>query len=133
MGARSLAAAQTGHATIIDSDTLKVAGMRVRLSDIDAPESRQTCLRVEVAYRCGQLATQHLRTLIAGWAITCAPRARDRYERTVTLCRLLDLDLSASMVRDGYAPPLFPLLNRQAASNAVFATAGLRRAGCLAK
>lgn len=103
MGAVGSAAAQTGRATIIDGDTLDVAGVRVRLWGIDAPESRQICLRVEVAYLCGQLATQHLRALVAGQEVTCVPRSRDRYGRTVALCRIADLDLGAAMVRDGWA------------------------------
>lgn len=97
------AAAQTGRATIIDGDTLDVAGVRVRLWGIDAPESRQSCLRVEIAYPCGQLATQHLGALIAGREVTCAPRTRDRYGRMVALCRVANLDLGAAMVRDGWA------------------------------
>lgn len=50
------AAAQSGRATVIDGDTLEVAGVRVRLWGIDAPESRQTCLRAEPPYPCGQRA-----------------------------------------------------------------------------
>jgi endonuclease YncB( thermonuclease family) len=33
----------TGKPRIIDSDTIEVAGERVRLHGIDAPESKQTC------------------------------------------------------------------------------------------
>ena len=102
-GAGGPAAAQSGRATVIDGDTLDVAGVRVRLWGIDAPESRQTCLWAEVTYPCGQLATQHLRALVGGQEVTCAPRTRDRYGRTVALCRVEALDLGAAMVRDGWA------------------------------
>lgn len=97
------AAAQTGRATVIDGDTLEVAGVRVRLWGIDAPESRQTCLRAEIAYPCGHLATLHLRALVGGQEVTCAPRTRDRYGRTVALCRVEARDLGAAMVRAGWA------------------------------
>ena len=35
----------TGPARAIDGDTVEVAGERIRLHGIDAPESRQTCRR----------------------------------------------------------------------------------------
>ena len=33
----------TGAARIIDADTVEIAGEKLRLEGIDAPESRQTC------------------------------------------------------------------------------------------
>ena len=97
------AAAQTGRATVIDGDTLEVAGVRVRLWGIDAPESRQTCLKAEVTYPCGQLAARHLVALVGGREVHCIARKTDRYGRTVALCRVETLDLGAAMVRDGWA------------------------------
>ena len=35
----------TGGARIIDADTVEIAGEKLRLERIDAPESRQTCKR----------------------------------------------------------------------------------------
>ena len=35
----------TGGARIIDADTVEIAGEKLRLEGIDAPESRQTCKR----------------------------------------------------------------------------------------
>ena len=35
----------TGGACIIDADTVEIAGEKLRLEGIDAPESRQTCKR----------------------------------------------------------------------------------------
>ena len=32
-----------GRASVIDGDTLEIHGERIRILDIDAPESRQTC------------------------------------------------------------------------------------------
>ena len=42
--AASTANAETiaGRATVIDGDTLEIHGERIRILDIDAPESRQT-------------------------------------------------------------------------------------------
>jgi endonuclease YncB( thermonuclease family) len=97
------AAAQTGPARVIDGDTLEVAGVRVRLWGIDAPESRQTCEADGQDYACGERATRHLRTLVADRTVSCEPRTRDRYGRTVALCRTDGSDLGAAMVRDGWA------------------------------
>ena len=48
----------TGIARVIDGDTLEVAGTRVRLYGVDAPESKQLCKRRNGEdYACG--ATQY--------------------------------------------------------------------------
>lgn len=45
--ASSTANAETiaGRASVIDGDTLEIHGERIRILDIDAPESRQSCVR----------------------------------------------------------------------------------------
>ena len=50
---------------IVDADTLEVAGQKVRLQGIDAPESAQSCRQATgPRYPCGDHATQALRTRI---------------------------------------------------------------------
>ena len=92
-----------GAATVIDGDTLDVAGVRVRLWGIDAPESRQVCSVAGTDYPCGGRATAHLRGLVGGRPVACEPRDTDRYGRTVAVCRVAGRDLGAAMVRDGWA------------------------------
>lgn len=92
-----------GTATVVDGDTLDVAGMRVRLWGIDAPESRQVCSVAGTEYPCGGRATAHLRALVGDRPVACEPRGTDRYGRTVALCRVDGSDLGAAMVRDGWA------------------------------
>ena len=96
-------AAIAGTATVIDGDTLDVAGVRIRLWGIDAPESRQVCTVAGQDYPCGGRATQHLRMLVGERPVACEPRATDRYGRTVALCRVEGRDIGAAMVRDGWA------------------------------
>jgi endonuclease YncB( thermonuclease family) len=92
------AAAQTG--TVVDGDTIKMAGMSYRLWGIDAPESHQTCAD---GWPAGRIATEYMVNLIHGHAITCEARAKDRYGRTVALCKADGVDIEAAVVRAGMA------------------------------
>jgi endonuclease YncB( thermonuclease family) len=38
----------TGRASVTDGDTIEIHGERIRILDIDAPESRQTCTAQDV-------------------------------------------------------------------------------------
>jgi endonuclease YncB( thermonuclease family) len=92
-----------GEAQVIDGDTLQVAGERVRLHGIDAPERKQGCSLSGVGYACGQAATRSLTGATAGKVITCKGEKRDRYGRLVAVCFAGEDDLNAKMVRDGWA------------------------------
>ena len=62
----------TGPARIIDGDTIEIAGERIRLHGIDAPEANQTCLDENgKEWRCGQEATLALITMVGNLTITC--------------------------------------------------------------
>jgi endonuclease YncB( thermonuclease family) len=97
------AAILTGIASIIDGDTLEIHGERVRLFGIDAPESRQLCRQGGKPVRCGQAAANALDALVGRRAVSCAAKDRDRYGRTVAVCRLGNTDLNDWMVRRGHA------------------------------
>ena len=93
----------SGRAAVIDGDTIEVAGDRIRLHGIDAPESAQDCLADGRRWQCGRQATRALRDRIAKQAVACAERDRDRYGRIVAVCRLGGRDLNAWMVSEGWA------------------------------
>ena len=68
----------TGKPRVIDGDTLEIAGERIRLHGIDAPESEQTCIADGLRWHCGMEAASALAFKIArGW-VGCQGQDRDR-------------------------------------------------------
>lgn len=92
-----------GQATVIDGDTIEIRGQRIRLEGIDAPESRQACVRNGEAWRCGQAAAHRLDALIDGRNVHCTRTGTDRYERVLAVCYQGDLDLNGALVAEGLA------------------------------
>ncbi len=93
----------SGHARIVDGDTLMLSGKRVRLSGIDAPELQQTCLRDGREWPCGQDARAALNRLAAAGQVVCVPSGHDRYGRVLAACRTGMVDLNREMVAAGLA------------------------------
>ncbi|WP_287204057.1 thermonuclease family protein [Mesorhizobium sp.] len=81
-----------GRASVIDGDTVEIAGQRVRFNGIDAPESRQHCDDAKgFDYPCGRRAAQALdKFLAASRPLRCSFVDRDQYGRLVGNCNRAD-------------------------------------------
>jgi endonuclease YncB( thermonuclease family) len=95
-----------GRASIIDADTLDIHGQRIRILDIDAPESLQTCRDQDgKAWRCGQQAALALADWIGQQPVTCETTRKDRYKRWLARCRVSGVDLATWLAGRGWAVP----------------------------
>jgi endonuclease YncB( thermonuclease family) len=88
------AADVSGRARVVDGDSLVVAGERVRLHAIDAPELREPL---------GGRARLEMERIVGRRPVTCEPRGHDRYGNTVATCRQGRTDIAAEIVRRGWA------------------------------
>ncbi|MEL6888022.1 MAG: thermonuclease family protein [Pseudomonadota bacterium] len=93
-----------GPVIVIDADTIEVAGTRVRLHAIDAPELDQTCeTELGPAFDFGAWVTAQVRARFEGRVARCAARDTDRYGRIVATCDVDGVDMGREIVAQGWA------------------------------
>ena len=96
-----------GAAQVLDGDTLRISGEKVRFVQMDAPETKQQCKDANGdIYPCGRVATMRLRERIGSAKIRCVEegKSRDRYDRILGRCFFPNGDdIGAWMVREGWA------------------------------
>ena len=94
----------SGPARIIDGDTIDIAGTRIRLEGIDAPEVGQTCQNGKAeTWDCGNAATRMLVSLTQYRAVECKVTGLDKYGRVLAICSVGAININAEMVKRGYA------------------------------
>jgi endonuclease YncB( thermonuclease family) len=92
-----------GRPRVVDGDSLEVAGHRIRLFGVDAPESTQDCRDQRGrSYACGHDAREALSAAIGRQPVSCTP-VGESYGRDVSMCTAGGRDLSEAMVRSGHA------------------------------
>jgi endonuclease YncB( thermonuclease family) len=95
-----------GRTSVIDGDTIEIHGERIRILEIDAPESRQTCITAEQhEWRCGKEAAFALQALLGQKTVTCETERKDRYGRWLARCRVSDMGVAEWMAGRGWAVP----------------------------
>jgi len=98
-----------GKVIVIDGDTIKINGERIRFGGIDAPETnyqgkKQPCYLNEIKVFCGKLSTDKLKEKIGNGFVYCVrEKNKDRNGRTIAECFINDESLSKYMVKAGYA------------------------------
>lgn len=93
-----------GRAQVIDGDTLRLTGRRVRLTGLDAPELDQTCVGPDGReWSCGADARLFLADLVRGSDLTCQGNGRDIYRRLLASCAIDGQDIGSRIVAAGWA------------------------------
>lgn len=94
----------TGHPAVVDGDTLRLGGTRIRLLGIDAPELAQQCTDAAGgAWACGEAARRTMLALVGSDSADCTGEGHDRYGRILAHCSIGSADLGESMVKAGLA------------------------------
>lgn len=94
----------SGSATVVDGDTLEIAGEKIRLEGIDAPESAQSCGRAKGGiWACGREAADALAKLVAQRRVSCQNKGFDKYDRMLGVCSVDGTEINAEMIRRGLA------------------------------
>ena len=88
---------------VVDGDTIKINGEKIRFSGIDAPELNQNCIKNKKKISCGILAKEALIKKIGSEIPKCINEGKDIYKRTLAECFVNGESLSKFLVRNGYA------------------------------
>ena len=90
---------------VVDGDTFWLAGEKVRLADINAPETHQAGCAAEQAR--GEAATRRLIVLLnqGPFELAVQGRDRDRYGRLLRVATRHGRSLGATLVAEGLAEP----------------------------
>jgi endonuclease YncB( thermonuclease family) len=92
-----------GYNCVVDGDTIWLQGLKIRIADIDAPETHE--------YRCadekalGDRATQRLLALVNSGEVSLSPidRDEDRYGRKLRIVKVDGVSVGKTLVNDGLA------------------------------
>ena len=92
-----------GQVSVVDGDTVKMRGQRLRLLGIDAPESSQLCYLDGKPWRCGQWSALALDEFVGRSHLLCSELYKDRNKRPVVTCSKEGEDVGSWLVSRGWA------------------------------
>jgi len=97
--------ARSEHVRVIDGDTFDHRGERIRIADIDTPETHQARCAEEAAL--GEQATRRLQVLLAQgpFELQQADRDEDRYGRKLRIVMRGGESIGTILVAEGLARP----------------------------
>jgi endonuclease YncB( thermonuclease family) len=94
----------SGEPRIVDGDTVQIGTTKIRFAGIDAPETDQVCLNAKgERWACGVAARDALIRYSSGRPWECDLVGADRYGRALGKCFVEGDDITAWMVRSGWA------------------------------
>ena len=91
---------------LIDGDTIDVDGTRIRVLEIDTPETFRP--RCENELVLGLKAKARLRELLDSGPVTFAAKGHDRYGRTLAHVYAGEVDVGRKLLDEGFALPWRP-------------------------
>lgn len=94
-----------GADCVVDGDTFRMGAMKIRIADIDTPETHPARCAREA--ELGAAATRRLHALLNGGAIALAPidRDADRYGRKLRLVLVDGVNVGDTLIAEGLARP----------------------------
>jgi endonuclease YncB( thermonuclease family) len=92
-----------GYNCVVDGDTIWLGGEKIRIADIDAPETHDP--RCACEKQLGDRATLRLQQLLNRGSVTLRPidRDRDRYGRKLRLVLVNGMSVGDTLVAEGLA------------------------------
>jgi endonuclease YncB( thermonuclease family) len=92
-----------GYNCVVDGDTIWLEGTKIRIADIDAPETHDP--RCASEKQLGDHSTVRLRQLLNAGTVTLEPidRDEDRYGRKLRIVRVDGVSVGDTLVAEGLA------------------------------
>lgn len=90
----------TGRAHVLKPGVIEVDDRKFRLYGLDNPGGGQSCVRNAKPWNCAEAARTALRQHIEDRKVSCKPTKKNEH---VARCTLDGVDLSALLVREGWA------------------------------
>lgn len=90
-----------GPIRVIDGDTFSLGPERIRIANIDSPETHPP--RCVEEARLGLAATQRLRELLGSGTVTMSGTAHDRYGRALRIVQVDGVDVGEALIGAGLA------------------------------
>ncbi len=92
-----------GYNCVVDGDTIWLKGEKIRLLDIDTPETHPPRCAEEA--RLGNAATARLHALLNAGAVSLSRDGTDRYNRTLAVVMVDGRPVGDTLIAEGLARP----------------------------